>query len=544
MDVDKCELLAPHFGVPNSPYLFEPTVLFIRKNMTAPVDPGSRVDTVASMLQFRTEFEKARQEHRLLIIYFATAADMDLHVGALVPFLDRLAVENACLRILRVEMDDPAAEAVVEHAEITDRSASAVMIWDGPQVIEYFEGATLTSKVSAAMDKYLPAATEAASAAQLRRRTGPMFQHSIRAVIKGAQADFVDRCTANVRTCSTPAELALLERFTANEADDTLPSHLASMATSSEQCLVLAREPLAACNLFVHHLTRSELGLTPVNPTLAFDVSEHEAAKTAPAASVLNRFRDDVAAYAEFANTADIMNIRGLSERDIASFFSGTAQAEADLHRALASVRELLVLLHKIREDDSTMVANTINLLEQAANWVPQDGSDEMALTNAKTRFLLQRASGTYVRQLTAIVGGYSVQQVVNFISCFISSGENAFVWIEFLFGSLLSSRGEEDLLALNPFLPRDTVATILNTVAVTMLRANRLGHTNRCIGTAVTLEALLEKVGALCFGIRTCPLLLSIEMTACTFPTRKLLHPDYGNARHPPVPSNGDNEP
>ena len=74
-------------------------------------------------------------------------------------------------------------------------------------------------------------------------------------------------------------------------------------------------------------------------------------------------------------------------------------------------------------------------------------------------------------------------------------AGQNSFVWSEFLFGVLLSSSGEIDLLKLNPYINGNTLQVLLHLVTITMLRANRLGHTNRCIGTAINLEELLVKV-------------------------------------------------
>lgn len=74
-------------------------------------------------------------------------------------------------------------------------------------------------------------------------------------------------------------------------------------------------------------------------------------------------------------------------------------------------------------------------------------------------------------------------------------AGQNSFVWSEFLFGVLLSSTGEIDLLKLNPYIDGNTLQVLLHLVTITMLRANRLGHTNRCIGTAINLEELLVKV-------------------------------------------------
>jgi hypothetical protein len=50
-------------------------------------------------------------------------------------------------------------------------------------------------------------------------------------------------------------------------------------------------------------------------------------------------------------------------------------------------------------------------------------------------------------------------------------------------------------MLRLNPFLDEKSIQTMLNLVSVGMLRANRLGHVNRCIGAVIGLDALLQKV-------------------------------------------------
>lgn len=213
--------------------------------------------------------------------------------------------------------------------------------------------------------------------------------------------------------------------------------------------------------------------MKPVNPDLAFDVNKHEAAQTAPAVSVLNRFKDDVTAYATYANTAKVVKVVHLSDRDIHAYFDAAADdatratAENSLTQALTGVRQLIAKLYEIRDKDAQMVQDTIPMIECAANWVPSKGEQSSSTASAaKTRFLLNRIAG-----------------------------QNAFVWVEFLFGMLLSSKGEEDLLKLNPYLSAGTVTAIMHLVTMSMLRANRLGHTNRCIGTAISLESLLAKV-------------------------------------------------
>ena len=209
-----------------------------------------------------------------------------------------------------------------------------------------------------------------------------------------------------------------------------------------------------------------------VNPELAFDVNKHEAAQTAPAVSVLTRFKDDVSASAHYANTAKVAKVLNLSDRDVIAYFdttgdeSVTGAAEVRLAEALQGVRQLICKLNEIRDADAQMVQDTIPMLECASNWVPNVEKTATTASSAKTRFLLNRIAG-----------------------------QNAFVWVEFLFGMLLSSKGEADLLKLNPYLSADTVRAIMHLITMSMLRANRLGHTNRCIGTAISLEGLLAKV-------------------------------------------------
>jgi hypothetical protein len=187
----------------------------------------------------------------------------------------------------------------------------------------------------------------------------------------------------------------------------------------------------------------------------------------------LNRFKDDVKAYATQANTTKSVKISHLSDYEINLFFKGDSKAEEILNKALIEVKKLIKKLNNLKMDDTQMIQETLPMLEEAANFVALENiSQGNGLKNVttseieKTRFLLTR-----------------------------SAGQKASVWVEFLFGILVSSKGEEDLLRLNPYLSKETIAMIMNLVSICMLRANRLGHTNRCIGSVIVLEALLEKV-------------------------------------------------
>lgn len=61
------------------------------------------------------------------------------------------------------------------------------------------------------------------------------------------------------------------------------------------------------------------------------------------------------------------------------------------------------------------------------------------------------------------------------------------------LAGATLSSKGAEDIQSLNPYLEPGTLDLLLRLVGVTMLRANRVGHANRCIGMCVRLLGLVD---------------------------------------------------
>ncbi len=61
------------------------------------------------------------------------------------------------------------------------------------------------------------------------------------------------------------------------------------------------------------------------------------------------------------------------------------------------------------------------------------------------------------------------------------------------MYGSTLSSAGDADLTALNPYLARSTLDLVGRLVVATMLRANRVGHANRCLGAGIALLALVD---------------------------------------------------
>lgn len=399
VDIDKCELLAPHFGIRTTP-----TVLFLRKIVNT-TEPGSKVDLLTSMMQYRTAVETSREERRLLIVQFFRPRNSPLAEAA-TPVLDTLADQNACLRVVRVDISTALGRQLLMDTNILESASEeddedpehqidgAVVFWRGPKIVERLGGPNLIDLLNAAVAKHLPLASAAVSKLSSSRKKAAFVQHSVRGGIEGAKPDFITMFSTYVDRCSTEDELSKLSIYRANAPCDAMSAVVVNMASSESQTDVLATQPLLDCSQFVVKMKRQDLDLPLVNPDLAFDVSPHEAAMTAPAVSVLNRFKEDVSVYAETANTADIMKMVKISEKDIAGFFAGDARAESILQEGFALVKDLLKVLHQLRDSDSEMVQNTVSLMEKVANRVPLSLDDSEDTVNSKTRFVLRRYSG------------------------------------------------------------------------------------------------------------------------------------------------------
>lgn len=297
---------------------------------------------------------------------------------------------------------------------------------------------------------------------------GGSSKEDIKGSIKGGGPQFIEEFMKLLTLHATDYEMQMLKKFHSKvfEDDSRTSDILSNLSINGEQLEILANQPLRAVDVFVTYETRSELGMPPVSDQLAFDVTQHEASKTAPAVSVLNRFKDDVQAYANVANYAPISKVKGISDTVVIDYFNGSLEAEKTLTQALEDVRNLKKSLESLRDSDSSMIRNAIPLVEEAVNLVDMKDDDPVHVLNEKTRFLLNR------------------------YAC-----RNSNIWVEFIFGSLLSSKSFEDIRRLNPYISVATMELLFNLVSIIMLRANRLGHTNRCIGSVVGLESLLKKV-------------------------------------------------
>lgn len=104
--------------------------------------------------------------------------------------------------------------------------------------------------------------------------------------------------------------------------------------------------PLSPLGLdeFVQAQTRAEQALEPVPAEMAFDLSEHDAARSHIAASMLQRLREDAACYAEQANEGASVKLRGLLDRDLAAFVADPTHAGL-----AAGIERIERLIHKLQ---------------------------------------------------------------------------------------------------------------------------------------------------------------------------------------------------
>lgn len=285
------------------------------------------------------------------------------------------------------------------------------------------------------------------------------------------------RFMETLQKLAKPKDLEAMAQWNAVARGPSFGSALGIEVTEDE-LKRLALCPLEALSEHVSTSTRAERGLAAVHGKLeALDgVADHDAASSAVAKSMLARMTMDVAAYAADANERVEGRMKGVDDVELVSFFMGTTDAgDTTMQAASVSLSSLLADLKQMRDEDARSISDVIPLLRHAANFV-QLGSSVSASS------ALESASPEEREQLgrTLFVLKQACRQVPE-------------VSVEFMFGATLSSKAVEDIEALNPHLKAGTLDLILRLVGVTMLRANRVGHANRCIGMCVRLLSLVD---------------------------------------------------
>ena len=304
--------------------------------------------------------------------------------------------------------------------------------------------------------------------------------------IVGMSEDFQTKFKSTLNDLYTTDERVRMEAFLnaqRGETDakqDAMASQACELLQADENEInILTSRPLSVITSYVDEKSRLERGLAPIGSKLAFDVSKHDAARTAVAQSMLQRMNEDVQSYAAIANDLPTPKLSLLSQDRIRSYFAGESEAAEDIRKAIRGVEDLISKLQTLRASDEAAVNYAIALLCSASNFVDL-GVKDLAARHNRVEFLLRRAAG-----------------------------QAAEAWPEFLFGSLISSQGESDIASLNPYIPAERVDSILQVVMLTMLRANRMGHASRCSGAAIVVLKLLRQTLEPCAKQTLLPMVL-----------------------------------
>eukprot|EP01012_Entosiphon_sulcatum_P009332 TRINITY_DN1521_c0_g2_i1.p1 TRINITY_DN1521_c0_g2~~TRINITY_DN1521_c0_g2_i1.p1 ORF type:complete len:4962 (-),score=1074.52 TRINITY_DN1521_c0_g2_i1:73-14958(-) len=237
-----------------------------------------------------------------------------------------------------------------------------------------------------------------------------------------------------------------------------------AMALSEAELREFAGVPLAGgvdLGEFTTRLTRSDVGLSPVNDGMAFDVGGHPDAQSTVAKDMQVRLADDAKLFAGRENGAAKPKLSGLLDPDVERMHADPLGAEAGVDAALQRLTDLARKLNQQREADEQWVTLAIPIVQTVANHVPLP-PDCIPLNPADP------ATDDAVRRYMFYLRRYSEHETV--------------VWLELLIASVLSDRAAEDWKRLNPFVEDDTYNLGMRLITGLLLKANRIGHTNRTL--------------------------------------------------------------
>lgn len=284
--------------------------------------------------------------------------------------------------------------------------------------------------------------------------------------ITGGGPQFLAEFLKAVPKLLTPAELKLLSSQTQQAS-----ASAGNWSTNEPEITLLSECPLNDFAKYTTKITREQQNRDAVSAVLPFNIDNHDFARTAVAKSMLARMKDDISAWAHEANNDPMLVIKGLYESSLREFFANQPKVVQQMNQTRTEIQTLLEDLRKSRDKDAALIQDIIPLFETAFNYVdiPADvdlNDKQKAERLEKIKFLLRR-----------------------------QSGQESVIWLEFIFGSLLSSHATADLKRLNPYLDDKIADSILNVVSVSLLKANRVGHANRCIAATLKLLSMVDKV-------------------------------------------------
>jgi hypothetical protein len=239
-------------------------------------------------------------------------------------------------------------------------------------------------------------------------------------------------------------------------------------------------QPLKSIQLheYIRFVSPAELQRSVISDALPFDVSKHRISNTAVAHSMLKRLETDTAEYAHAMNH-DLKPRLSLLDDMQASFSSDVVSDEskrsAKWNNAVESLNKLICDLERLRASDTAYVGLALPWLSGEINLVAIPVSTSAEDSAATVEVLKRRLF--LLRRL---------------------SGQETHIWLEFLFGTTLSSRQQHDLSALNPFLEPSKIELLNGVISAAVLHANRIGQINRCLLDARGIQKSMKRLEGL----------------------------------------------
>jgi hypothetical protein len=229
-----------------------------------------------------------------------------------------------------------------------------------------------------------------------------------------------------------------------------------------------ATSPLIPLNLDLYVASRPNDGKS-VPSRLPFDVSRHAAAQPPLAKSSLSRYETDLSGYSAQENESQISEIKGLNSNDIRQILEGNTDM---LETAVLLLQQLQENLIKLYTYDLGFLTAAMKHVAEAANY--------LGLSEASKE--LYEADDVMLKARLAF-------GLLRF------SGNESTITYEYLVESLLSSRMDADVLALNPFLNSEQISRVVDMTMVSLFHANRAGLARRCVTLTQDLVQLLQNV-------------------------------------------------
>eukprot|EP01012_Entosiphon_sulcatum_P007139 TRINITY_DN13559_c0_g1_i1.p1 TRINITY_DN13559_c0_g1~~TRINITY_DN13559_c0_g1_i1.p1 ORF type:complete len:4669 (-),score=764.85 TRINITY_DN13559_c0_g1_i1:3029-17035(-) len=246
-----------------------------------------------------------------------------------------------------------------------------------------------------------------------------------------------------------------------------------SLDASDLKCF--AGRPLDALNLdqFIEFTDRRDRGLPLIDERLPFDLSSHPSSFASVAKAMLSRLSTDMQEFAHLSNTRRTPTLKGMRPHDMRTAVAADKSNKTrQIGKMLGDLKLLHLKLTRLRDTDSDYVGKAIPIIHGCANYVDiKSGSSKEKIS--RLTYLLRRYSGRETE-----------------------------MWLDYLFGSLLSSNAVFDWQKLNPFLPDEATGPLFELIASCVLKANRVGHANKCREEISGLIDLLQTaMGLDCSG-------------------------------------------